>query len=196
MLLLKRMLRTPLSPPKLRHTSSPLKSARTQNKTTLEPEKVKISKILAVLFVGSFVFSLARSFVHSLVRSSIRSFVRSFVRSLARSFVRPFPRAFVRSSIRSFVRLLTRLLVPSVARLSVHLFLRKIQREDSSVRLVCNTTPRGKCLFETSKILYGHGGLHKKVTFRNLVCVIFDHEGDPFFLPRGYTTVRHQQRAT
>ena len=39
MLSFNKIVRTPLSPPKLRHTSSPLKSALTQNNITLVPEK-------------------------------------------------------------------------------------------------------------------------------------------------------------
>lgn len=41
MLAFNRTERTPLSPQKLRQTSSPLKSALTQNKTTLAPKKLK-----------------------------------------------------------------------------------------------------------------------------------------------------------
>ena len=41
MLSFNKIVRTPLSPPKLRHTSSPLKSALTQNNITLVPEKKK-----------------------------------------------------------------------------------------------------------------------------------------------------------
>ena len=41
MLAFNRTERTPLSPQKLRQTSSPLKSALTQNKTTLAPKRLK-----------------------------------------------------------------------------------------------------------------------------------------------------------
>ena len=43
MLSFNKIVRTPLSPPKLRHTSSPLKSALEQNNITLVPEKKKLT---------------------------------------------------------------------------------------------------------------------------------------------------------